>query len=154
MTLWLVQYPLLFPSWPQPGSPCQLPELTRHRRVVPAQWSRLSGTGLRLLRKAGFFSDPASCQHGACPSPARGVSSHSGWISMSPLMRRWTRELPQTGAEQALFNQRLKSSLQLRQLICNGSRQDKPGYKSWRMCYSAWLWGFALAASDSWDLIN
>lgn len=51
-----------------------------------------SGTGLWLLGKAGFFSAPASCQHGACPSPASGVSSHSGWISMSPLMRRWTRE--------------------------------------------------------------
>lgn len=47
--------------------------------------------------------------------------------------------LRQTGAEQALFNHRLKSSLQLRQLICNGSRQDKLGYKSLRMCYSAWL---------------
>lgn len=47
--------------------------------------------------------------------------------------------LRQTGAEQALFNQRLKSSLQLRQLICNGSRQDKLGYKSLRMCYSARL---------------
>lgn len=47
--------------------------------------------------------------------------------------------LRQTGAKQALFNQRLKSSLQLRQLICNGSRQDKLGYKSLRMCYSAWL---------------
>lgn len=68
-----------------------------------------SGTGLWLLRKAGFFSDPASCQHGACPSPARGVSSHSGWVSMSLLMRCWTRELRQAGAEQALFNQRLKS---------------------------------------------
>lgn len=55
----------------------------------------------------------------------------------------------QTGAERALFNQRLKSSLQLRQLICNGSHQDKPGYKSLRMCYSAWLSGFALAASDT-----
>lgn len=47
--------------------------------------------------------------------------------------------LRQTGAEQALFNQRLKSSLQLRQLICNGSHQDKLGYKSLRMCYSARL---------------
>lgn len=61
---------------------------------------------------------------------------------MSPLMRRWT------GAEQALFNQSLKSSLQLPQLICNGSRQDRLGYKSLRMCYSAGLPGFALAASD------
>lgn len=110
---------------------------------------RCAGTGLWLLRKTGFFSDPASCQHGACPSPASGASSHSGWVSMSPLMRRWTRELCQTGAERALFNQRLKSSLQLQQLICNGSRQDKLGYKSLRMCYSAWLLGCVLAASDS-----
>lgn len=39
-----------------------------------------SGTGLWPLRKAGFFfSDPASCQRGACPSTASGVSSHSGY---------------------------------------------------------------------------
>lgn len=113
-----------------------------------------SGTGLWLLRKAGFFSDPASCQHGACPSPARGVSSHSGWVSMSLLMRCWARELRQAGAEQALFNQCLKSRLQLRQLICNGSRQDKLRYKSLRMCYSAGLSVFTLAASDRWDLLN
>lgn len=51
-----------------------------------------SGTGLWLLGKAGFFSAPASCQHGSCPSPGSGVGSHSGWVSMSPLMRRWTRQ--------------------------------------------------------------
>lgn len=68
---------------------------------------------------------------------------------MSPLMRCWPRELCQTGAEQALFNQRLKSSLQLPQLIGNRSHQARLGYKSLRMCYSAGLPGFALAASDN-----
>lgn len=57
--------------------------------------------------------------------------------------------LCQAGAEQALFNQRLKSRLQAPQLICNRSRQDKLGHKSMRMGYSAWLSGFVLAASDS-----
>lgn len=47
--------------------------------------------------------------------------------------------LRQTGAGQALFNRLLESSLQLRQPICNGGRQDKLGYKSLRMHYSAWL---------------
>lgn len=47
--------------------------------------------------------------------------------------------LRQAGAGQALFNRLLKSGLELRQLICNGSRQGKLGYKSLRMYYSAWL---------------
>lgn len=69
MAFWLVQHPLLFPSsltsaWlPVPAAWAHPPQESGSSTVIHAA----PGQGSDCSEKMDCFSDPASCQHGACP---------------------------------------------------------------------------------------